>query len=92
MSAYISTRHLHYQKIGKSFFAEISELPKQRIPYMRVYNDACDIGFWLVSDKTGAEIMMVMTEEKVVNGDVVAWTFTPVDKNAPINNVVIVND
>ena len=92
MSAYISTRNLHYQKIGRSFFAEISELPKQRIPYMRVYNDACDVGFWLVSHKTGAEIMMVMTEEKKVNGDVVGWTFEPVDKKAPIRNVVIIND
>ena len=92
MSAYISTRDLHYQKTGRSFFAFITDLPKQRIPYMRVYQDACDVGFWLVSQNTGAEIKMVMTEEKVVNGDVVGWTFEPVDKKAPINNVVIIND
>ena len=92
MSAYLSTKHFMYQKIGRSFFAEISELPKQRIPYMRVYNDACDVGFWLVSHKTGAEIMMVMTEEKKVNGDVVGWTFKPVERNAPITQVVIIND
>lgn len=92
MSAYVSTKNLYYQKIGKSFFAEISELPDKRIPEMRVYPDACDIGFYLVSHKTGAEITMVLHEKHIVDGEVIAWTFKPVDKNAPINSVVIVND
>jgi len=92
MSAYISTKDLHYQKIGRSFFQEISCLPDKRIPLMRVYDDACDEGFILVSHVTGAEIKMVLTETKLEDGDVVGWTFKPINKNAPINNVVIIND
>jgi len=92
MSAYVSTRDLHYQSVGRSFFAFITDLPEKRIPLMRVFNDSCDEGFYLVSHKTGTEILMYLKETKVVEGEVVGWTFTPVDKNAPINNVVIVND
>ena len=92
MSAYISTRDLHFQSIGRSFFQEISCLPNKRIPLMRVYDDACDEGFILVSHSTGMEIKMVLAETKRVDGDVISWTFRPIDKNAPINNVVIVND
>jgi len=92
MSAYISTRNLHYQSIGRSFFQEISCLPDQHIPLMRVYPDACDEGFYLVSHLTGTEIKMVRTETKHIDGDVVSWTFKPVNKNAPIRNVVILND
>ena len=92
MSAYISTRDLHFQSVGRSFFQELSCLPDKRIPLMRVYPDSCDVGFYLVSHSTGMEIKMVETEVKRVNGDIVSWTYRPVDKNAPINNVVIVND
>lgn len=92
MSAYISTRDLHFQSAGRSFFQEISCLPEKQIPLMRVYPDACDVGFYLVSHSTGMEILMVESEVKRVEGEIVSWTYTPVDKNAPINNVVIVND
>jgi len=29
---------------------------------------------------------------KAKHGDLISWTFRPIDKNAPINNVVILND
>ncbi len=92
MSAYISTRDLHFQSKGRSFFQEISCLPDQRIPLMRIYPASDVQGFYLVSASTGMEILMIRTKTHIVNGDVVSWTFRPADKNAPINNVVIVND
>lgn len=92
MTAYVSTRDLHYQKVGKSFFAFITDLPKKQIPLMQVYPDASDNGFWLVSHKTGAEIKMVLSETKIINGDTMGWKYIPVDKNAPINSVLIIND
>jgi len=92
MSAYISTRDLHFQSVGRSFFQEISCLPNKQIPLMRVYPDACDVGFYLVSHSTGMEILMVESEVKRVDGEIISWRFKPVDKNAPIRDVVIVND
>lgn len=92
MSAYISTRDLHFQSTGRSFFQEISCLPEKRVPLMQVYPDSCDVGFYLVSHSTGMKILMVESEVKRVEGEIISWTYTPVDKNAPINNVVIVND
>lgn len=96
MSAYISTRDLHFQSIGRSFFQEISCLPDKRIPLMPIWRrlrlNNPEQGFYLVSASTGMEILMVLTETKRIDGDVVSWTFHPVNKNVPINNVVIVND
>ncbi len=92
MSAYISTRDLHFQSTGRSFFQEISCLPNKRIPLMRVYPDSCDEGFILVSHSTGMEIKMVLSNTKIVEGEVISWTFRPIAKNAPIRFVVIVND
>ncbi len=92
MSAYISTRDLHFQSVGRSFFQEISCLPNKQIPLMQIYPDACDVGFYLVSHSTGMQIKMVESEVKRVGGEIVSWTFCPVDKDAPIRNVVIVND
>lgn len=59
---------------------------------MRVYDNACDEGFILVSHSTGMEIKMVLTNTKKVDGDVISWTFRPIAKNSPIRYVVIVND
>jgi hypothetical protein len=93
MSAYVSTKDLHFQASGRSFFQEISHLPNKRIPLMRVYPDACDVGFYLVSHSTGMEILMVESNVKRDReGEITSWMFTAVDKNAPIRNVVIVND
>jgi len=83
--AIIYISDLHFQSIGRSFFQEISHLPNQGIPMV-------DNGFILKSSSTGMEIPMVLTNKRVIDGDVIDWTFKPVDKNAPIRNVVIVNE
>jgi len=83
--AIIYTSDLHFQSIGRSFFQEISCLPNQGIPMV-------DNGFILKSGSTGMEILMVLTNKVMREGDFIDWTFKPVDKNAPILNVVIVND
>jgi len=91
MSA-ISTKHLHYQKIGRSFFGEISELPDKHIPLKRVFPDSCDEGFTLVSHVTGNGIDVYLNETKRdADGDVIAWEFVPVN-DSRITKVVILND
>lgn len=78
----IGTEHLHYQKIGRSFFAEISELPNFRVtPLMSI-----------VSHKTGAAIELELIETKRDReNDIIGWTYKPVN-DARITRVVILND
>jgi len=87
MSDRISTKSLFFQSQGRSFFQEISSIPelngiRQPIPKY----------ITLVSHWTGMEIEMVCKAPRVVHGEVVSWTYTPINQDAPIRNVVILND
>ena len=78
----LSTSDLHYQKIGRSFFAEISEIP----------NFVARHSFTLVSHQTGDGIEMELTNEpRDADNDIIAWEYTPVNDNR-ITKVVIIND
>ena len=78
----LSTSDLHYQKIGRSFFAEISEIP----------NFVARQTFALVSHVTGNEIEMELAAEpRDADNDIIAWEYTPVNDNR-ITKVVILND
>lgn len=83
---------MHWQKLPRSFFAEISELPNKRIPLKRMFQDSCDEGFTLVSHHTGREIDFYLTETVKNEGDVVAWHFLPVNGDSPVRKVIIIND
>jgi hypothetical protein len=78
----LSTSDLHYQKIGRSFFAEISEIP----------NFVARQTFALVSHATGNEISMeLIAEKRDADNDVIAWEYVPVNDDR-ITKVVILND
>lgn len=82
MSVRLSTKYLHYQKIGRSFFAEISELPNFRI----------DHRFALVSHLTGNEIELeLINTPRDADNDIIAWEYSPVNDDR-ITKVVILND
>jgi len=82
MSVKISTDCLHYQKIGRSFFAFITDLPNHEIAERMS----------LVSHKTGNEIEVELTDTKRDNdNDIIGWEFSPVN-DSRITKVVILND
>ena len=70
----ISTKMFFYHKEDKSFSQEASSI---NIPLLgQLYDDACDEGFVLVSERTGAEIPMYLTKtERDREGDVQCWNF-----------------
>ena len=86
MSIRVNTESLHFQSAGRSFFQEISSVPElrsiERMPRRII----------LVSQWTGQEIEMECKAPRVVHGEVVGWTYTRIDKDAAIRNVVILND
>ncbi len=92
MNAIISTRNLQWLKASHSFVGEISELPNQRIPLARVFQDSCDEGFTLVSHVTGAELDFFLDNVLKKDGDTLSWTFRPVQRGVPVESVVIFND
>ena len=78
----LSTKYLHYQKIGRSFFAEISEIPNFGISPLTV----------LESHVTGNTIQLELTATKRdADNDIIAWEYTPVNDDR-ITKVVILND
>jgi hypothetical protein len=71
----ISTKQFLYNKQAKTFQAEVSELGN---PFVRIFNDACDIGIVLISHLTMAESKWYVTRELFDNeGDLTSWFLKP---------------
>jgi len=51
----LSTKQFTYNPATKTFVCEASDL--RGFEPRRIYDDACDIGFYLVSEKTGKKIL-----------------------------------
>ena len=89
MAQRISTEHFFFQTAGRSFFNEVTMIPGlSHVPF----EGPMPRRITLVSQWTGMEIEMVCEGPRIVHGDIVDWTFRPIDKDALIRNVVIVND
>ena len=90
----ISTNQFWYDKESKLFSQEASTLRNYNF-LSRLYNDACDTGFVLVSHKTGKEVPFYLADEvKNRDGDVEHWEFAPA-VSLPAHqdcNVMIFND
>lgn len=74
-AAAINTQVLTWDSGTRRFIAEASELP---LP-TRVWDDALDLGFRLVSHRTGDSVVFAM--DRVVRdreGEVQAWVFKPI--------------
>lgn len=94
----VSSSRFEFNARIKCFTAEISELPN--FTFGPLYNDACDIGFVMVSSKTGslAEFYLRPQVRRDQDNDIVAWEFKPTDRAIRANpglhgaKVVIYND
>ncbi len=72
----ISTKYFTFVKATGNFAGEISELPQDI--FEQIYDDACDVGFYLVSEKTGEKILysLYYTQRNEEN-EVESWLFKP---------------
>lgn len=62
-------------------------------PWARVWNDACDVGFWVRSHRTGRRELFTFDNVETKDGDVIAWTFVSrPDARGRRCSVVILND
>jgi hypothetical protein len=75
----ISTSQLTWIPAERKFVAEDSGLPRPS----RVYSDACDLGYTVVSQRTGREVVVAVGHEQRddAGGGVLYWDFLPVDRS-----------
>ena len=91
----INTKDFSYFKDTKVFVSEISSIINSKRLFGQLYNDACDIGFVLVSEKTGKSQAYYLKEEKRFDGDYQSWTFLPAVPVLPAlkdSKVIVYND
>ena len=76
-----SSRQFSYSDKDKTLVSEASDLDNRHLE--RIYDDACDVGFAVKSEKTGAVVVYVMSspiyrgegEDRELSG----WNYEPAD-------------
>lgn len=70
-----SSRFLYHPDL-RTFTAEVSELSEKFNFSQLLYDDACDMGFEMISAKTGENRVFLLTNhEQDVDGDTRYWEF-----------------
>lgn len=70
------SKQFSYNSSDKTLTAEASDLNNKHL--QQIYNDACDVGFAIRSNKTGKVVTYYMThEEKDNEGDIKWWIYEP---------------
>ena len=84
----ITSVHFNYDTKTKTFSEEISTLTggNYSIPWSRLYQDACDVGIFLVSERTGKVVRYYLAETKQDReGDIQYWMLVPVSEDVRKN-------
>lgn len=93
----VSTKRFTYNAVTNTFTAEASDLGSN-FRLGRVYDDACDMGFTLMSARTGKEVVFYLSHtERDREGELLYDEFRAVphqhvDAMTECAKVVIVND
>lgn len=74
----ISSKYFHYDKKENLMVAEISDFPKGFNPLGRIYDDAYDIGFTIISTKTGRELTFYLVDKDANGKETFGWRFAVV--------------
>lgn len=91
----------HFQKQpGNKLIAEASDLQQgsRRELFGAVYDDSCDEGFVIVSERTGREATFAVDSRDEAEGEVRAWELVPTKKTLRQHphlaglRVVVLND
>lgn len=90
---HVSSSQFTYDKLNKKFTTEISDLgPSFR--FVQIYPDAADLGFTMISAKTGKEVRFFVDQiGENRDGDITHWVCKPdmyaVRKNPSLNGVTV---
>lgn len=89
-----------YHKESKTFSAELSDFNgRVRKFFGQIYDDACDVGLEVVSNKTGKSVKFYLSEEETdTEGELCLYRFLPLDEYVRKNpalagmSVILFND
>lgn len=89
-----STNQFTWTSETKSFSAFLSDFKPYQEVFGRVYDDACDEGFVLVSHKTGKEMTFGVYHQEYDDGDLKFIKLIPVKRSDRelVNYVIMFND
>jgi hypothetical protein len=95
-----SSKFFHFNGKNKTFVTEASDMgygAGQFLGYIcdRVWNDACDVGFWLESSITGVKKLFTFEgEDRSPDGEeLYGWRFNCYDKEGKVEfKALIIND
>ena len=93
----INSKMFYFVKDENMFIGEMSDFQNQNL-FNQLYDDACDCGMVIKSNKTGKEVTFYLSETVYDSENCIThWTFLPVvDKNTPEGakntKVVVFND
>ena len=91
----ISTKFFTYDKESKTFSTEASSLPRTFNFNSRVFDDACDSGFTMVSQKTGTEVTFTFEkDDRDEEGELMGIWFNSYSRDDSLKDikVLIIND
>lgn len=97
IGARISSKYFMYQAahgaVHGVFTAEISDFNGFN-PLSQIWDDFCDLGFVMVSEKTGAEVVFSLDHEvRDAENDITHWIFEPslgdITKNEKLRNITV---
>lgn len=93
----LSTKDFTWNPKTKVFSAEASDFGQRKIAG-RVFDDAMDVGFVLVSERTGTEVIFAQSgTDRDDEGELLGTYFSPIDRRGysvpnPQYRVLIIND
>ena len=59
----------------------VAEASTIRLPFRRIYDDACDIGLAVRSARSGEVVTFVVSQEYRRDGDVTHWDVVPIPEH-----------
>ena len=89
----ISTDQLGWTPEHNQFSAYISDLSRAFNPLKQIWDDACDVGFELVSARTGAVVVFTLERtDKDRDREVAGWKFRGFAPGFDHLKVLLIND
>ncbi len=83
-----STDYFQWGEESRTFYSDASTLSRGEF-MSRLYDDACDEGFRLISARTAVnQIVYLVDAQSNWSGDIIKWTFKPLDKGCDFSVVV----
>lgn len=81
----VNTREFTWVEKERLLVTEMSDLNARGITFGRVFDDACDEGLSIISQRTGIEVVFAVNHIEKSEGDLVFWDLVPWGASGPLD-------